>query len=213
MISSSSFGQLVSEEPPPDSTGPKILVASPHHQFQWWIDSQNRLANFRRCEVLPNQNIRCNAPVLLRGIPPAELRTMINFYAERLTKPLSESLKSYALAATSLTGTAALVAVSSQIPENFVKRILRGKTVAIGTVITVVAVVGYMGLGFYRNHQDRIIIQAFSDATEKDPKVPPHIFLTNDGLFKEFFRTFRLMLQDYTHGGGTFYEDGNLIFQ
>ena len=82
------------------------FVLSQYSEFEWWIDPDSKLVNFRRCDHTPDGNWRCRAPMLLRGIELKEIPILLDYYAERLAQSGNSRLNQFIKVLTGSFGTA-----------------------------------------------------------------------------------------------------------
>ena len=199
------------------------FVWTPTSEFQWWVDPQTQKMNFRECTFVRHQK-QCYGPMLLHGINVKEVPALLSFYRERLSESGNHQMKQLVRALSGSIGTVAAYAgmLSSMgifrraFPPNLVEKMSRlpirfgFHLISLGalSVLLYSAIDSYVHL-----RQQKKVYKIYCAAIGIDPQSPPEIALKSTALFDEFITTFRRALQDFTHGGGTFDDNGYLIFQ
>ena len=69
------------------------------------------------------------------------------------------------------------------------------------------------GESFLHLHRQELILKHLNEALAGHPQVPPAMEVSSQELFEEFMTTFRRALYEFTHGGVSFEDSGNMIFQ
>ncbi len=203
------------------------FVVTPQSEFQWWVDPQTNKVNFRRCDIVRGAP-HCYGPMLLKGIDIDQVPELLSFYRERLAQSGNHQLKQFIRVITGSVGTiAAYVGTlgSLSLFKNVVPSGIMAKASALHLRLnlrTGVHIISLGALGFLLYYgtdsyihlnQQKKVYKIYCAAIGRDPQSPPQIALQNQQLFEEFITTFRNALQDFTHGGGTYDDNGYLIFQ
>ena len=199
------------------------FVWTPQSEFQWWVEPQTKKINFRRCDFVDGQK-KCFGPMLLKGIDLKDIPAMLSFYRERLDQSGNHQLKQFLRVLSGSIGTIAayvgtlgsLSLLKHVVPPNVVEK-ASGFTLRTGVHIVslgALSVLLYVGTDTYRHlNRQKKVYKIYYAAIGRNPQSPPEIALHSQALFDEFVSTFRAALQDFTHGGGTFDDNGYLIFQ
>ncbi len=198
------------------------FVWTPTSEFQWWVNPQTKKMNFRECNYV-NRQRQCYGPMLLNGIDVKLVPALLSFYRERLDQSGNHQMKQLVRALSGSIGTVAaytgmLSSISifrKVVPPNLVEKMSRlpirfgFHVISLGalSILLYSAIDSYVHL-----RRQKVVYRIYCAAIGSNPQEPPEIALQSQALFNEFITTFRRALQDFTHGGGTFDENGYLIF-
>lgn len=217
--------ELLYAEPSALDVGDKNeFISTPKSQFQWWVDPQSKKINFRLCNRV-RQELQCFGPMLIHGLDIRQVPAMLSFYRERLAQSGNHQLQQFIRVLSGSVGTiAAYIGTIGSLSffKNAYPQWFATKTEGLFSLRTGVHAISIGALGmllFYGiesyvhlNRQKRAY-KIYCAAIGPDPQAPPDIALQSQTLFEEFVTTFRRALFDFTHGGGTFDDNGYLIFQ
>lgn len=191
--------------------------------FKWWTDPETKKVNFRRCDIVGDA-MKCQPPMLLRGIDQKDIPVLLDFYAERLQQWGSTHLSQFVGILTGSLGTAtayvgtlaALKVFHDAMPERW-EKIFKSLPIRSGIHLLSLGTIGLLIyftadnlLHMYRQNR---VWRKLEQANATRTRITPSVRFDSDALFEEFIATFRRALHEFTHGGPPFDERGNLIFQ